>query len=158
MTELTHWRKLTNPDYLGSYAFLPNEEKQVTIDYVKNETVVSAEGRSEILPVMHFKQRDIKPLILNRTNAKMIEHLFESPYIENWKDKDIVLCVQRIKAFGEMVDAVRVKKSKPTPIICEECGKPITAYGSSTPAAIADRTKKKFGKTLCAACGMAIKA
>lgn len=158
MAELTHWRKLTNPDYLGSYAFQPGEEKQVTIDYVRIETITGMEGRNETLPVMHFKQNDIKPLILNRTNAKMVERLFDNPYIENWKDRDIILCVQKVKAFGEMVDAVRVKKAKPTPIICESCGKPITAYGNNTPAAIAERTRRKFGKTLCAACGKEYKA
>ena len=28
---MLHWKKLTNPNYLGSYAFEPGEEKPLTI-------------------------------------------------------------------------------------------------------------------------------
>ena len=39
MSDKTHWKKLTNPNYLGSYAFQPGEEKTVTIKEVKRELV-----------------------------------------------------------------------------------------------------------------------
>lgn len=49
MSEKTHWKKLTSPDYLGSYAFQPGEEKTVTIKDVKRETVYnpSSSGKEE---------------------------------------------------------------------------------------------------------------
>ena len=33
----THWKKLTNPDYLGAYAFEPKQEFIATIKYVAVE-------------------------------------------------------------------------------------------------------------------------
>ena len=44
MSEKTHWKKLNNPDYLGSYAFQPGEEKTVTIKEVKREMVFNPSG------------------------------------------------------------------------------------------------------------------
>ena len=37
--ELTHWKKLNNPDYLGAYAFQPGEEIIATIGSVGRETI-----------------------------------------------------------------------------------------------------------------------
>ena len=42
----THWKKLTNPDYLGAYAFEPGEEKIGTIAAVREEGVVGMDGRT----------------------------------------------------------------------------------------------------------------
>ena len=39
-TMLTHWKKLTNPDYLGAYAFDKGEEKTATIARVGREIVM----------------------------------------------------------------------------------------------------------------------
>ena len=41
---LTHWKKLTNPDYLGAYAFDPGEIKIVTISNVGMEVVQNQTG------------------------------------------------------------------------------------------------------------------
>ena len=66
----THWKKWNNPDYLGSYAFQPGEEKTVTIKEVKREMVQNQSGKEECT-VAHFVE-DVKPLILNTTNCKTI--------------------------------------------------------------------------------------
>ena len=63
---MTHWKKLTNPDYLGSYAFERGEEKLATIDKVTEETVTAAEGRKSDCMVLYFRQKDLKPMILNQ--------------------------------------------------------------------------------------------
>lgn len=49
-------------------------------------------------------------MIVNSTNAKAITLAVGSPYIEDWTGKKITLYVAKIKAFGEQVDALRVKK------------------------------------------------
>ena len=103
----THWKKLTNPNYLGAYAFNPGEEKIVTIDYVAQEEIVGADGRSDRCIVAHLVEE--KPLILNKTNCKAITKLLGTPYIEEWAGARIVLQVQRVKAFGDDTDAVRIK-------------------------------------------------
>ena len=111
MTEIkTHYRKLKNPDYLGSYDFQPGEERMVTVKDVKNETVKSAEGETTCT-VVHFIE-PYKPMILNSTNGKMLNKLFDTPYIEDWRGKSFKLVVKSIRAFGETVDALRVKNEK----------------------------------------------
>ena len=154
----THWKKMTNPDYSGAYAFDPGEEKTGTIDYVRMEPVTGSDGKKEDCIVCHFKERDLKPMILNTTNCKMITKLYKTPYIENWAGKKITLVVREVKAFGEIVDAVRVKATIPKdaaakPILCEECGKQITAFGQYQPEDIARINKERYGKALCTDCG-----
>lgn len=150
----THWKKLTNPNYLGSYAFAPGEEKIVTIERVAQEEVTGAEGRSEPCIVAHLS--DEKPLILNKTNCKAISRLLGTPYIEEWAGHRIVLAVQRVKAFGEDVDAVRVKPKLPGES-CEECGKEIRAGSGHSAAEVAELSVRKYGKKLCLECAKKMK-
>lgn len=111
---MTHWKKLTNPEYLGAYAFDPGEEKIVTIDHIAEEGVIGPDGKRELCTVAYFTE-NIKPLILNATNCKAITRLYKTPYIEQWQGKQIILRVQPVKAFGETVEAIRVKPERPTP-------------------------------------------
>ena len=148
---MTHWKKLTNPNYMGSYAFQPGEEKAVTIASVGQETVTNpAEpDKKESCIVAHFKQPE-KPLILNKTNCKTIERLAGTPDIEKWPGVGILLCVQRVQAFGELVEAVRIRPVPP--FVCSDCGEIISGYKDRTHAEIRDYTRKEYGRQLCAAC------
>ena len=148
----THWKKWNNPDYLGAYAFQPGEEKTVTIKEVKRELVQNQNGKEECT-VAYFEE-DVKPLILNTTNCKMISKVWGTPYIEDWPGRKITLKVKKISAFGEMVDAVRVSNERPAEEIykCEVCGKTIVPVSGKSAEAIAIATKNKFGKTMCIEC------
>lgn len=150
--EKTHWKKTTNPHYLGSFAFNPDEEKAVTIASVGEEEVTNpAEpDKKELCIVAHFRQPDVLPLILNTTNKKAISRLVGSPYIEDWAGAGILLCVQRVPAFGEIVEAVRVRPVKP--FFCKDCGGVISGYGGKSHAEIRDYTRKQYGRPLCADC------
>lgn len=154
---MTHWKRLTNPNYLGAYAFEQGEEKTGTIDYVKSESVMNADGKSEECIVAHFKEKDLKPLILNKTNCKTITKLYATPYIENWAGKKITLCVKQVKAFGDVTDAVRVKNKvnadKVPDIKCEACGKTIKGMGQYGPEFVANKNRERYGKCLCIECG-----
>ena len=108
---LTHWKRLTNPDYVGAYDFQPNEERIVTIKDVKREMVSGPDGKKEECTILHFIEA-CKPMILNSTNSKSITKLTESPYIEQWVGHSIKLYVTKIKAFGEMVEALRIRSEK----------------------------------------------
>lgn len=148
----THWKKNYNPNYIGAWAFQPGEEKTVTIAEVKQEMVQGQSGKEECV-VAHFAE-DIKPLILNKTNAETIAKVWGTPYIEDWAGRKITLKVKKISAFGDMVDAVRVSHDRPVdePILCEVCGKPITAASGRSPQKIAEATKMKYGKSMCMDC------
>lgn len=148
---MTHWKKLTNPNYLGSYAFQPGEEKAVTIASVGQEAVTNpAEPeKKEKCIVARFVQ-DEKPLILNKTNCKTIEKLAGTPDIEQWGGVGIILCVQRVPAFGDLVEAVRIRPVKP--FVCSDCKGIITGYGDMTHAEVREHTRKTYGRQLCAEC------
>ena len=141
----THWKKLTNPNYLGSWSFQPGEEKTVTIKEVKQEVITNQNGKEECT-IAYFVE-DVKPLILNKTNGEMIAKVWGTPYIEDWSGKKITLKVKKISAFGDMVDAVRVSNKRPTAetITCQSCGKPVDDR-------VAAATRTEFNKTLCVEC------
>ena len=107
----THWKKTMNPNYLGAYALQPNQDMVVEITEVKTESVMNADGRNEECLVAHLK--DQKPLIVNKTNAKAIAKVAGSNYIEDWKGKQIALYISNVKAFGELVEAIRVRTVPP---------------------------------------------
>ena len=145
----THWKKLTNPNYLGAYAFDPGEEKIVMIESVGQEEVIGQEGKTSSCIVAHLF--DEKPLILNKTNCKAISKLLNTPYIEEWAGHRITLTVQKVKAFGEETDAVRIKPKLPGEI-CEKCGKEIRAGLGHSAMEVAELALEKYGKKLCIEC------
>ena len=71
----THWKKLTNPDYLGAYALEDGKDMIVTIKVVRPEMITGQNGQKEECVVAHF-DGDVKPMILNKTNMKAIEKAF----------------------------------------------------------------------------------
>lgn len=152
---LTHWKRLTNPDYLGAYALDPDQDLVVTIKSVTNELVASPDGKKETCSVMRFVE-DVKPMVLNATNSKTITKLFKTPYIEEWAGRKIQLYVQKgVKAFGDVVDALRVRPFLPVEkeLKCADCGKKIEGNGKSTAEVIAKYTLDKYGRMLCNDCG-----
>jgi hypothetical protein len=106
----THWKKLTHPDYIGAYELMDggtNKELTVTITNVCRQQVQGADGKKEECTVAHLQ--GVKPMILNATNQKTMTKLFGSPFIEDWKGQRMTLYVAKVKAFGDTVDALRVK-------------------------------------------------
>lgn len=114
MDKVTHWKKLTNPHYIGAHDLQPGQELKITLDKVTNEVVKCFDGKSikeETCVVAHIKGTQ-KPMILNKTNCKIIARVLDTPYIEEWSGKSIVIYSAKVKAFGEMVEALRVKNQK----------------------------------------------
>lgn len=158
MTQLTHWKKLENPDYIGAYAFQPGEKKVVTIASVGREMIVGTEGKKSEETVVRFCENE-KPLILNVTNAKQISKHAGSPYIEQWPGVRIILGVEKVKAFGDVVEAVRVQKEKaPQPEQdippCADCGGVIRPEGGASVKAIVAAGMKRYGVALCMECAL----
>lgn len=114
--EKTHWKKNFNYNYLGSYSLNEGQEVVLTIVDVKKELVTSSTGQKEECTVAYFKEAvngEKKPMILNKTNCKIIEKVYGTPYIEEWKGKAVCIYTENVKAFGEYVDALRIKPSIP---------------------------------------------
>jgi len=106
----THIKKLRNPNYIGSWDLMDEngiaKNRIFTISGVKNEMVFDGKGGNEECTVLEFSSS--KPMILNSTNIKTICKVLDTPFIEDWIGKKIELTVKKIKAFGEMHDALRI--------------------------------------------------
>lgn len=151
----THWKKLENPDYLGAYALEPGKDLVVTIKSVGQEEVYNpSNNKKETCTVAHFTEKGIKPMILNVTNNKTIAKIYDTPYIEDWVGKSIAIYIAKVKAFGETVEALRIRKQVPTieKFICKDCGKEVLGMAGHTAKEIAEAGKKQFGKIVCAEC------
>jgi len=159
----TNWKKLINPDYLGAYSLDDGNGKYTdivaTIQYVKVENVTGPDGKKEDCVVAHFSERDTKPMILNTTNMKMLEKLFHTKYIEDWAGRKIQIGVEAVKAFGDIVDALRIRKFLPREegqAKCSDCEEDITPVttdkGTISAVQLVALSQKRFGTILCAEC------
>ena len=97
---LTHWKKLSNPNYLGAYSIEDNKDLILTISKVQQETVTGPDGKKDECIVCYFSESE-KPMILNSTNAKQIQKLLNTPYIEKWIGHKIQIGIEKVRAFGE---------------------------------------------------------
>lgn len=113
----THFKKLKNPNFVGSWDLADDagkyHDKNVTIVAIKKDTVHDGRGGSDECTVVELKET--KPMVANSTNLRAIAKIAGSPYIEDWVGKVICLTVQKVRAFGEVHDAIRVKKPIVTP-------------------------------------------
>lgn len=153
----THWKRLSNPDYLGAYALDPGQDLIVTIRSVGEEKVMGTDGKKEDCTVAHFSESGVKPMILNSTNCKTITKIYGSPYIEDWTGCAIQLYTAQVKAFGEAVDALRIRPYRPAvkapeQPVCVDCGAEIKPFGKYSAEQMAAYTAQKYGKPLCADC------
>lgn len=147
-----------NPNYLGSWDLgeLPNREATLTIERIVDEEVVT-NGKTEVCTSCYWTDRAFKPMILNVTNKKTICKLYKTKDTEKLKGKSVIIGIDRVKAFGDIYDALRIRaripqvKSTVLPK-CELCGNDIHAAGNMTPEQVSAYTKKKYGKSLCGEC------
>ena len=153
----THWRKMTNPNYLGAYSIEDGRDLILTIAYVRQEDVIGSDGKREECAVCHWKERDFKPMILNVTNMKAIAKVTGSPYIDDWVGHRIQIGTEQVRAFGTITDALRVRPEKPkearqVEIPCEECGELIKPAYKMSVEQLAAYTADRYGRKLCADC------
>ena len=112
MAEHVHWKKTTNPTYIGSWDFDDGKDMIVQVKDLKQEMIPNQTGGREEKLVMYF-ENDVKPLILNKTNMKAIEKATGTAYLDEWVGKKLQLFVTAVSAFGEMTLAVRVRDFAP---------------------------------------------
>lgn len=114
----THWRQLINPDYLGAYSLPEGNDITVKIVEVKREPVTGVGGETEQRTIAYLENQ--KPMILNSTNSRMIQKIYDTPYIEDWKGKEITLYAAKTKLKGEDVECLRIRPKAPS--------KPVLVY------------------------------
>lgn len=139
--------------FLGGWSF-ENGDETLTIDSIGEEEMYDAEtgGKKKGL-VLRFRDKDL-PMVLNVTNAEAIAEVTGSDRIADWIGRKIIVGTSRIKAFGKMHDAIRVRTTKPddTEYICEECGTVLKPAAGKQPSELAEISKRNTGRILCLAC------
>ena len=155
--KLTHWKQTMNPDYLGAWALQPGQEPILTITAAGIEKVVGSDGKKEECLVIRYREK-VGPgkMIVNATNSKTIEKLAGTPYIERWPGTQIQVYVEKVKAFGDVVDAIRIRPFKPKAAMplpkCNDCEKEITPAFGKTAAWMVEYTMENYKTPLCAEC------
>jgi hypothetical protein len=140
-TTSTHWKKMTNPDYFGSHDLMTDSGEYgqitVTIASVSQDKVKGADGKDSLCIVA--KTAETKPIILNKTNCKTITKVLGTPIIERWAGHKVIIGVDKVKAFGDVTDALRVRSTKPVPDKPKDYTKQIEAINacSDMPALVA---------------------
>ena len=114
----THYRKVFKSDHL-SIADLEDfiEEKKsliFTIKEVKQEFDTVVAGKKINANIAYFKE-NIKPLVLNATNSKILKSFSNgSPFVEDWDNTLIELYIDsNVKMKGDIVGGVRIKPVQP---------------------------------------------
>jgi len=79
----------------------------------RRENVKDEKGRSEECLTVQWQERDVKPMIINVTNAKAISKVAGSSYIEDWAGVMVTLYTTEVNAFGEVMEAVRIRQTAP---------------------------------------------
>lgn len=150
-----------NPNYLGSWDLddLLNLEVTLTIARIVDEEVVT-NGKTEVCTACYWQEAAYKPMILNVTNKKTLCKLYKTKATEKLAGRAVTIGIDRVKAFGDIHDALRIRPRIPKPQSaslpkCAQCGNDIHAAGNMTPDQVAAYTAKKYGQSLCSECATA---
>lgn len=114
----THYRKVFKSDHLGSADLeeMLEEGKPLifTIKEVKQEYNTKVAGKKIDANIAYFHE-NIKPLVLNATNSKIVKTLSGgSSFVEDWRNILIELYIDPlVKMKGETVGGVRIKEQPP---------------------------------------------
>ena len=152
------FRKFMDKSFLGAWDVPDGSDLVLTIDHAERNDVQNEKGREKKLTV-HFRERDYKPMILNKTNATAISKAYGSMKVEDWKNKKIGIYKATISAFGQTTECLRIREYPPKTeeYVCEECGAVIEDHGKYKAKVIANNTLSKFGRYLCWDCAEALK-
>ena len=104
-----HWRKLMGKEFLVGEE-LGGKPVTLTVKEVKQQELTSARG-AETKITCSFMETDRK-IVLNTTNCKKLTELSGSGFIQDWVGLKVVWHTERITAFGNTTDALRIKELK----------------------------------------------
>ena len=146
------WEKIIDPNFLSAEIIgEAGAEKVVTIKDIDFAECYDEKTKQKVQKQSVFFE-ETKPLVLNKTNSKKLKKLF-SPNSDNPRDAighKVVLKVERIKAFGKEVDAIRIQEYSEEK--CPICGKAILPYAGKSVAQIKEISQRNLGEIMCGEC------
>lgn len=155
-------------EYLGAEDVDDGVEPILTISGLWNGMVTLQRGK-EKKDVLTFTEervpgiRQVRPLIVNSTNRKVLRKLYGDAKASTLVGKQIQLYIDhkvRDPQDGGYTDGIRIRAHKPRPSRptvppappCSDCGQAITPAMGRDAAWLAAYTAKNYGAPLCAAC------
>jgi len=158
-------------DYMGAIDIDEGTEPVLTIKHLYNGEITLSKGKEKKKVITFAEEKtnginEVRPLVLNRVNWKMLKKLFGQVTAKALEGKKIQLYLQdgvRNPGTGEKGKGIRIRDKVPTggkyvAPKCEGCGKAITGMANFTAEQIASASKQKYGKCLCVDCGQKAKA
>lgn len=113
METKTHWKKVFNKDYLGACDLEDNKDLKAVIKKVEIREVKDPQGTTSKRNVAIFTT-NIKPMILNVSNCKVLKKFAKSQYIEDWVNIPVSIYIKDdVKAFGEITEGLRFRDVQP---------------------------------------------
>lgn len=114
METKTHWKKCFSSDYLGSCDLEDGKDLKAVIKSVSVQKVKNTDGKEQERNVAKFTDANLKPMILNATNCKIIKKFAKSPYINDWINIPIQIYIKDdIRAFGDVTEGLRIRETQP---------------------------------------------
>lgn len=109
-------------NYLGGWSFADGDQI-LTIKDVYEQEVRSKDSGTETKLTVIYEETDL-PMVLNRTNADMIARVTGTSYTGDWIGKKIKVGSSKVRAFGDVFDAIRVRDEKITAASTEKATTP----------------------------------
>ena len=113
----THYRRVYKSNHLGIADLEDYIESGMqlifTIKHVKQEQGVPVAGRKGDHNIAYFVE-NIKPWVINATNAKILKGFANSAFVEDWSGLLVQLYIDpSVRMKGEVVGGVRVMTQQP---------------------------------------------
>lgn len=110
----THWRKYDKTDFLGAVDLDEMTPSEITVVIKKVEWLeVKVRGVKGMHRIAQFQQ-DIKPMIINVENGKVLQSFTNSKHLEDWVNIPVTIFIKENVKFGtDTMDALRFRPNKP---------------------------------------------
>lgn len=138
MTDKTHYRKAFNSPYLGSADIVG--DTVLTISHVRLEKDKTKGSKTQVVfNTAYFAEKEIrpgeelKPMILNVTNCRMMYDITGSHFIDDWKNVRVCIYVDKnVEMMKKVVEGLRIKPVPKRPEITKAnqnlWGRAVAAY------------------------------
>lgn len=114
MDNTIHWRSVYKSEFLASWD-LDDRDELLTIDFAERKECELARGK-EMKVVLNFKEKtlsngvELKPMICNPTNAKIMTRFVKSGILADWSGYSILVSVKENKGKIGNSEGLHIKE------------------------------------------------
>ena len=111
-----HYRNTSKSDHLAKEDLIGLEQPIIyTISHCSQESNRKVAGKNiPLCNVAFFKDKDVKPWVINQTNAKILAGFAGTPSVSSWVNMPVELYVDSsVKMKGAVVGGIKVRTVQP---------------------------------------------